>query len=313
MYFGSCAGVYYAVDAASGAERWRHDFHPEVGTVSFHGNALLADRLIITPVEGESAHTRAFDRQTGRSVWQRSGEWALTMTDVVRSGRLAVGRDENGDLIALTADSGLPAWRAPHQEPRFRFDLAESPAGVGADIVYSSRDGGVYRVDGATGRPRWRTELNCDVSTATAAEGDDVYVGCLNGTVFRLRAVDGAELGRIPLARPLEGRLLVLADRLVVPGGSRWLGAVSRDLTRLLWERVDLPPLSVVQPFLWGGDVLTGARGQLIALRLEDGSTDWATPLDGRVRGLGSAGDILLVGTIEGAVYALRGLPGEPH
>ena len=312
-YFGSCAGVYYAIDVRSGAIVWRYDFRPEVGPVSFHGNALVTDSLVITPTEGVPAYVRAFDRHTGRTVWQRSGAWALTMTDVVGSGRLVVGRDEEGALIALTADSGTPVWRAPQLARRSGISVARTPAAVGSDIIYSGRDAAVYRVDGATGRPRWRADIGCDVSTSVSVGEGDIYVACSDGTLFRLRADDGAELGRITLSHPPEGRLLVLADRVVVPGGSGWIGAVTRSLDRVLWERHDLPPLSVVQPMLWGKCVLTGARGQLIALSLADGRTCWMTSLEGSVRGLGSAGDIVLVGTIQGAVYALRGLPEAPQ
>ncbi len=311
VYFGSCAGVYYAIDVASGAERWHYDFNLEVGQASFHGDALITDQLVITPLE--PPHTRAFDRHTGRTVWQRSGEWALTLTDVVRSGRLVVGRNGKGELIALTEDSGAPVWRVPHQASRNRLDIAESPAAVGTDVVYSATDSAVYRVAGATGQPRWRTEIGCDVTTSAAVEGDDIYVGCSDGTLFRLRAGDGLELGRMPLGQQLEGRLLVLTDRVVVPGGRRWIGAVTRNLDRLIWERRDLPPLTVVQPMQWGQYALAGARGQLIALRLSDGQTAWMASLEGSVRGLGMASDVLLVGTVEGAVYALRGLPDAPH
>ena len=310
-YFGSCAGVYYAVDIASGAERWRHDFNRDLGQILFHGDAVIADELLITP--GEPLHTHAFDRHTGRTVWQQSGEWALTFTDVVRSGRLVVGRNEDSELIALTADSGTPVWRAPHQARRFRQDVAEAPAVVGTDVIYSATDGAVYRVAGTTGQPRWRTEIGCDVTTSAAVEGDDLYVGCSDGTLLRLRAGDGVELDRMRLGQQLGGRLLVLADRVVVPSGDRWIGAVTRNLDRLIWERRDLPALSVVQPTQWGKYVLTGARDQLIALRSSDGQTAWIASLEGSVRGLGVASDVLLVGTVEGAVYALRGLPDSPH
>lgn len=297
----------------SGAIVWRYDFRPEVGQVAFHGNALVTDRLVITPTEVVPAHVRAFDRHTGRTVWQRSGDWALTFSDVVGSGRLVVGRNEDGELIALTADSGTPVWRAPHLARRSGIHLAESPAAVGSDVIYTALDAALYRVDGATGQPRWRTELGCDVTTSVSVGEGEIYVGCSDGALVRIRAADGAELGRMTLGHPPGGRLLVLADRVVATDGSSWIGAVTRNLDRLIWERHDLPPLSVVQPMQWGECVLTGARGQLIALSLADGRTCWRTSLEGSVRGLGAAGDIVLVGTIGGAVYALRGLPEAPQ
>lgn len=309
-YIGSCSGVYYAFDVISGTVQWRHDFKSDLGQATFHGDPLVTDRVVITPTEAlQPTHTRAFDRYTGRTVWQQSGEWALTHSDAVGLGPLVVGRNEDGALIALNAHSGTPIWRAFHQRRRFPTEDNESPAVIGSDVVYSAPDGAVYRVSGATGKVLWRTEVACDVSTSVTAEEDDLYLGCRTGTLFRLVAVNGAERARIALGHPLEGRLLVAGDRLIVPGGRAWIGAVPRDLSRVLWERQDLSPLSVVQPMRWGQAVLTGSPGRLIALQLADGRTAWTTLLDGTVRGLGTADDIVLVGTVEGTLYALRGLP----
>ena len=222
-----------------------------------------------------------------------------------------MGRNEAGGLVALEAATGSPAWRVGHRGSRFRPDVAESPAVIGEDIVFSAPDGALYRVEAADGEVVWRTGIGCDASTSVAAAGDDVWVGCGDGTLFRLDAASGELRGRLDLDRSLEGRLTVLEDVVVVPGGPRWIGAVRRDLGGVVWEREDLPRLSVVQPILWKEALITGgADGALLALNPDDGRTLWRFDLEGSVRGLGTAGsaapDLLLVGTIQGRVYALR-------
>ncbi len=317
MYVGSCSGVYYAFDVESGEIRWEHDFNEDLGQATFHGDPWISGDLVITPTESlRPTHARAFDRHTGRTVWQQSGEWAFTRSDVVGLEGLAasqddlvVGRNEDAELIALVAASGRPAWRVRHEGDRFRPDVSESPARLDDDVLFSAPDGAVYRVRGADGTIIWRTEVDCDVSTSVAAERGGIYVGCADGDLFRLDPADGTERGRLALGRSLEGRLLLASDRLVVPGGREWIGAVAADLSGVLWERSDLPRLSVVQPLRWGDAVLTGSPGSLFALALEDGRTLRSTPLEGSIRGLGAAGEILLVGTIDGRLYALRGLP----
>lgn len=310
VYVGSCSGVYYAFDLASGEARWQHDFKRDLGHATFHGDPWITDRLVITPTESlQPTHARAFDRRTGRTVWQQSGEWAFTDSDLLGLEGLVVGRNEDGELIALVTDSGEPAWRVRHGGGRFRSDVAESPARVDGDVIFSAPDGAVYRVRGADGTILWRTEVGCDVSTSVTVWSGGIYLGCSDGEMFRLDPADGDVSGRLALKRPLQGRLLGASDRLVVPGGRDWIGAADPDLTGVLWERTDLPRLSVVQPLRWGNAVLTGARDTLFALALEDGRTLWSTPLEGAIRGLGTEGEILLVGTIEGRIYALRGLP----
>ena len=67
---------------------------------------------------------------------------------------------------------------------------------------------------------------------------------------------------------------------------------------------------SVVQPIAWRGVVLTGsASGTLLALAPGDGRTLWSIQLEGQLRGLGAHGTGLLVGSIEGTLFALSEEP----
>lgn len=311
MYAGSCAGAYYAFDLRSGEVRWRHDFNPTQGHATFHGDPLLLDDVLVTGTEALTpVHTRAFDPTTGRTLWERSGEWALTRSDVVAVDGLAVGRNDRGELVALDAHTGELRWHVGHEGSRFRPDVAESPAVLGDRLFFSAPDGAVYRVDGRSGEVRWRRVLDCDVTTSVGAADGDVYAGCGDGRLFLLAGDDGSIRGRIVLPGAPEGRLAVLPDRVVVPGGPGWIGAVDRRLDRVLWEHRPRHRLSVVQPLVWEDVVLTGnGQGELLALDLETGEVRWTAGLQGTIRGLGHHDDTLLVGTVEGMLYALEARP----
>ena len=300
--------MYYAFDLATGDIRWSHDFTAEVGHATFHGDALLTSDVLVTGTESlDPVRVYAFDPRSGEVLWQRAGEYALTRSDIVGMGELAVGRNDRGDLVALDARTGELRWHVGHRGQRFRPDVAESPAVVQTDVVFSAPDGALYRVDGENGAVRWRSPLDCDVTTSVAVAGEDVYAGCADGRVFRVSAADGSERSRIRLPAVPEGRLAVLDHRVIVPAGRGWIGAVDRALTRIQWEHRPGSPLSVVQPLVWNDVVLTGnGDGQLIALDLRTGETVWIAALSGSIRGLGRHDDLLLVGTIEGVLYALR-------
>lgn len=308
VYLGSCSGLYYAFDIHSGSIVWSYDFKAKVGQATFHGDPLLVDNLLITGSEAlMPPQAWAFDLKTGRLVWDNEGDRAFTLSDVIGVGNRAIGRNDDGELIAIDAKTGELAWRVTHEGRRFPVDVAESPAAQGSRVVFTGPDGGVYHVDGAEGSVSWRTQLDCDVSTSTAFVGSDVYVGCRTGDLFRISAGDGRILDSVSLNQPFEGRLLVLDDRIVIPGGRSWIGAVDRNLGQVLWARSNVSPLSVVQPILWGREVVTGTgEGNLLGLDLESGETVWSMQLQGRIRGLGKADDVLLVGTIEGKLFALR-------
>lgn len=299
--------MYYAFDIETGAIRWSHDFKPEVGHATFHGDPLLTEDLVITGSEAlDPVRMWAFERATGRVSWSRQGEWTLTRSDIVGTDGLAVGRNDRGDLVALDVTNGEPVWHVAHQGERYRPDVAESPAVLGPHIIFSAPDGAVYEVDAGSGDVLWRSDIACDASTSIAFGGDDVYVGCRDGRLFHLQSEDGRLTSTLALGRELEGRLSLLDGMLIVPGRN-WIGAVDRALNGVIWERADLGRVSVVQPLVWRDAVLSGtADGELIALDLADGQTRWSTSLRGSIRGLGHSGDILLVGTIEGSIYALR-------
>lgn len=307
-YIGSCAGVYYAFDIESGSIVWSYDFKDDVGLATFHGDPLLTNGLVITGSESLlPPEMRAFDQVTGRVVWKRADEWSLTRSDVVGIGNLAIGRNQRGELVALEAGSGERIWHVPHQGEAFRNDVSESPAVYGSSVIFSAPDGALYRVAADSGSIIWHLHLGCDVSTSVAVSGDDVYLGCSDGRLFHVSVSDGDPLATIELGQPLEGRLLILSDRLIVPGGRAWIGALDRALAGVIWERTDATPLSVVQPIVWKGALLTGTGdGRLLGLSLEDGLTLWSTQLEGSIRGLGAHDNLLLVGTIGGMVYATR-------
>jgi outer membrane protein assembly factor BamB len=316
VYAGSCAGVYYAWDLRTGEPRWTHDFKPDPGLATFHGDPLLTEDVLVTGTEAlDPPRVYAFDPEDGEVLWERGDAWALTGSDVVGVGRLAVGRNAAGELVALDRRRGDPVWRAGHEGAAYRPDVAESPAVVDGDVVFSAPDGAVYRIAGGSGEVVWRTALDCDVTTSVAADADDVFVGCRDGRLVRLGFDDGVRRTVLDLPAGPDGRLTLLADRVIVPAGVRWLGAVDRELGGVLWDYRPRPPtrLSVVQPLVWRGAVLTGnGDGELIALELDDGAVRWIAGLHGSVRGLGHHGDTLLVGTIEGTIFAVDGASLPP-
>lgn len=223
------------------------------------------------------------------------------------AGELAIGRNDRGELVALDARTGELAWHVPHEGGRFRPDVAESPAVRGSEVFFAAPDGRIRQVEARTGRVGWSTGIGCDVSTSVAVDEEDLYVGCSDGTLFRLHAGDGRIRATLSVDHPLEGRLAVLDERLIVPAGADWLGAVDRALTRILWQQSRNFRLSVVQPLVWRKVVITGTRdGELLALDPEDGEVAWSGHLEGSLRGLGHHGDLLIVGTTQGTVSAVR-------
>lgn len=64
---------------------------------------------------------------------------------------------------------------------------------------------------------------------------------------------------------------------------------------------------SSLQPLVWRRTVVVGNEaGEVFGFRASDGTISWTETVDGVVRGLGEAGDVVLVGTLAGTLYAIR-------
>ena len=168
-------GVLYALDAATGTERWR-----------FAGTAL-GDVTAVGPLVyvNDADVLRALDAATGQERWQAAVPGGTSA--VVDDGMLVIGTGD-GFLLGLDAATGVERWRFQVSTQ----GAAHSPA-LGDGIAYvGGDDPGFFAVDAATGTLLWRGDTGDDqTATAVVAEGI-AYIGGApdSGAVGHLYAFD---------------------------------------------------------------------------------------------------------------------------
>ena len=178
---GSDDGNLYALDRASGAERWRLDA----------GGALRDD---VSVSEGRvflatAGYLRAVALDDGRELWRRRLP-VISPPTLVRHGNGAVvAGSYDRNLYALDPDDGSVLWRVPTTgENRTAAAVAEGVLAAGSDA------GELLLVDLATGTARARVDLGSPVA-GVAAAGGDLFVATDGGFLYRL-SVDGRERWR---------------------------------------------------------------------------------------------------------------------
>lgn len=142
-------GHVYSIDAATGAERWRHE------SVAWSGEAA-------TSVSG-NRHTPL----------------VLTVDDA----RVYLDGDgEGGNLItALSADSGDSLWST-------EFDVVsgDAPIAAGGALYVTRPDGGVYGLDNASGEILWRLDTGTANLLSPVVIGDLLVVVTGEGVALGL-------------------------------------------------------------------------------------------------------------------------------
>ena len=188
VYTGSSDGHLYAVDAATGVERWRFKTKGDVWVAPAVANGIVYFGSYDT-------HLYAVDAATGAEVWRYKTPYRIRSSPAV-IGRVVVFGSKDGNLHAVDAERGDERWR---YRPDFQWATiwTSSPvivrkknlAYVGVNYWSGSSGGGlVLAVDMDSGEEAWQTKLpgpGFD-STLTITE-DAIFVTGAEGTVYALR------------------------------------------------------------------------------------------------------------------------------
>lgn len=233
--------------------------------------AVADGRVYAAAVEGG---VRAFDLQTGKSVWHYDSELPLSGGPGAGDGLVVIGTLE-GDVIALDAATGAEKWKA-----KVGNEVISAPAVGNGLVIVHVNDGRVSAFDAATGERRWFWTKELPVLTvrgnATPTIGPGyVFVGSDDGSVTALSMADGSEL---------------------------WTQAVAQGEGRSELERMaDIDG----SPVLDGTTLYaTSYKKQTLAIDAPSGRPMWSKD-NGGVGGLGLGNDRLVVADPGGTVWAL--------
>ena len=182
----------YAVDAATGAERWRHNVAR---------NGLFA-----------------LDAATGEERWRFATFGPIYHSSpAVAGGTVYVG-GKDGHVYAVDAATGQERWR-------FKTGKAvyASPAVVDGTLYVGSTDGFFYAVDAAAGQQRWRAETGI-VRRSSAAVADGVVYVVGGNVLLALDAASGTEHWRVTTGGDGEGSPVVIDGAVYIGGRLSTLG-----------------------------------------------------------------------------------------
>ena len=297
LYVGASDGTLHALDAATGAPRWR--FHAE-GAISA---APAVDDAAVY-MSGRDGLLRALDVRTGHERWRhRFGAplgpddyWDYHLSSpVLADGSLFIGGGD-GRVVALNPANGHVKWQAD-----VGARVRSTPAVHDGIVVVGTMDGHVRALRQRDGSPLWAfatdgaahkfADAGNDTTSVVASPtvvadhgGGLVAVGGRDGQFYALDLHSGRLRWRLThdgaswmLAIATDGRTLYLG------GGSAAIVQAVDPATGV--ERWRAKTRSAVFASLaLAGDTLLASdfSGDLVALDKVSGRRLWAFPLGGR-------------------------------
>lgn len=292
-YLGDAAGVFHAVDVATGRARWTF----AAGAPLFGAPAVAGAAICFVSDQGRLHYlTRADGRELWhaniggsgiRSVPSRGGtEWDFTAaTPVVAADMIFVG-SADGTFQARSAANGNPLWS-------FKTGGKIRAAALvnGNRVVVGSTDHFVYALDRRTGALLWRFDAGSPVTTAPMLAGDRLVIGTRDqGLLYALDAATGTRQWTVDYWLSWVESTPVLVDGMLYVGSSdsRRVRVIEPGTGRVRWT-------AQVWGWTWGTPLVVGdtvyygtagapeyfitQRASLGALYRRTGALKWRQPL----------------------------------
>lgn len=227
----TAAGEVVALDAASGAERWRTPIGAEVLAAPAVGDAIVV-------VRASDSRLIGLDAASGARKWvfQRATPplSLRSFAGVTLEGGTAVAGYPGGKLVAVSLANGGQMWELTVATPRGATelervaDIAGTPVVGRKDLCAVSYQGRAACFDASNGNALWTREF----SSSVGLDRDSRYVVITdeNDAVHALDATSGASawkqdgLPRRQLSRPL-----LLADFIAVGDLEGYVHLLNRD------------------------------------------------------------------------------------
>jgi len=266
VYFGSMDGALYALDLASGKQRWRY---ATSGPVQESSPCVYNGIVYVGDLNGV---LHAVDVFSGKARWTFAAAAEIKSSPNVFGNRVYFGSyDQN--LYCLSADHGSLIWKFTTQGP-----VHCTPA-IDKKYVYISGCDETFRaIDATSGKQTYELPLGAYTGASAAIRGDHAYAGTFGNEVLGIDLLHHSIqwVYRHPTRSfPFYSSAAVAPDRVVLGGRDKMVHCIERATGKEIWTfltkaRVESSPL------VTGSHVYIGSNdGVLYELDLASGQKTW--------------------------------------
>lgn len=246
-------GKVWALDAATGDERWTFATTEEVTTTPAFANGMVF-------VSVRDNHIYAIDAESGHQLWALSTPMDVS-DPVIADGRLYVQvRTEHADALVLALDPGTGEQLWARSAGRVWAEATPAFANGVLVLVQHGAHGfdpyteHLLALDAATGEQRWSAELEGELNALPLVQNGVVYIAgdictawrmagmsmkCDGARVIRFYALD-AESGDVQWSLDLPGELvtdpMISGNVAIIQGTFGMLSAIDLELKTERWR-----------------------------------------------------------------------------
>lgn len=257
VFFGSKDKRIYALDAASGQERWAFEMDKAVRSET---PLVVADGTLCA--FGKDRNLYAIDAQTGEKRWRFSTGRDIS-PPIVANGVVYVS--DGKVLYALDAQTGQERWRSSTGK-----DIGLPAVGYGM-VCFGSKDERIYALDASSGEKRWEFRSGYSNHSRPAVTGGKILIGG-DDDLYALDANSGALSWRIKKALYYRSPPIVAGNLVICPNELTVI-----DLASGVEKAKLAPKMKFFQKDLYenNGILFAATGGTLLAIDLATGELKW--------------------------------------
>lgn len=317
----------------------------------------------IVYVGDDNGYTYALNAVTGRLIWSHYG-WNMNMSNPLVDGDrvfVSTGNAYFNYEKTMQYVKGKPTVRGPGLNSLYALDRATgreiwayhtpgeimpTPVDINGALYVGTGDGNVYKLDSASGKLLWKTDINSFVSMSSPVAGDgNIFMGGTypnffyaldqkTGTVAWKTSIPNLVATGMSDCTPAYASGIVVQEATVESGDAaapvaNVLLALDAKTGRILWQRKmdngpSPPAMKTATPVIEAGVVYEGSpvSGDYFAFDLTTGKEIWKVHLGSQIRA-GAAvykgiayvpyhsGDIAAIRIVDGKVIGKKHIGGS--
>lgn len=280
--------------------------------------AISGNKIIVASAKGK---LEAFDRVTGKSLWDASLDEPLTGGVGVGAGLVLVASSD-GRVWALRENDGKEVWHS-----QVDGQVLAPPQAKDNTVVVLTFSGNLTGLDATTGIKQWNYATTAPVlslraSAAPLIDGTSVYAGFGSGKVAAVELDSGRPLwetrvgfsqGSSEIERQVDvdGDMLLSKETLYAVSFQGHLTALEANSGRRYWEHNASSYVGLSEDF--SNIYVAGATGNITAFTKDNQGVRWEQTALARRQLSGSAvwNNCVVVGDFEGYIHLLSQTDGH--
>jgi outer membrane protein assembly factor BamB len=317
-YFGTAAGVFYAVDK-NGKQIWSFSSGKAI-----HSSAAAQNDKVFFSDNGQTLY--CLRRTDGHLIWKTGMGTKLDYpwrfdyyysSPIIFHDKIYIGSDD-GNLYVFDSNNGRKIWSF-----KTKGLVRSTPAIYKNLVLFGDTEGIFYALDATTGDLKWNFKIVGEpddpakygfdrkgMLSAPVVAGNKVIFGARDGILYALNADDGKLLWKMDHEISWIISTVAIKDTFVVTGTSdkRFVQAVSLNTGKEIWK-YNTPMAVWASPLINNDKVYDGCfDGQLFCLDLKTGHRISEFSTGGMILSSPVMSDgLLYFGSDDGNLYALKG------